>query len=59
MAEGSGSNRGTGGMVTKLYAADYATKRGTEVHIVNGEDPNVLYDVFEGRFPGTVFSGQE
>ena len=59
MAEGTGSNRGTGGMVTKLYAADYATKRGTEVHIVNGNDPRVLYEVFEGKFPGTVFVRQE
>ena len=58
MAAGSGSNRGTGGMVTKLQAADYATKRGIEVHVVNGSKPKLLYDVFEGKAPGTVFRAQ-
>ena len=48
MAAGSGSNRGTGGMVTKLHAADYATKRGIEVHVINGSKPENLHKVFEG-----------
>ncbi|MEE0874654.1 MAG: glutamate 5-kinase [Ruminococcus sp.] len=55
MAAGSGSNRGTGGMITKLHAADYATKRGIEVHVINGCDPGNLYQVFDGESPGTVF----
>lgn len=59
MAAGSGSNRGTGGMVTKLYAADYATKRGIEVYVINGENPELLYDVFDGKNPGTVFLAQD
>ena len=55
MAAGTGSNRGTGGMITKLHAADYATQRGVECHIVNGANPNVLYYVFDGMNVGTKF----
>lgn len=55
MAAGTGSNRGTGGMITKLQAADYATKKGTEVYVVNGSNPEDLYKVFDGNNLGTVF----
>lgn len=55
MAAGTGSNRGTGGMITKLQAADYATKRGTEVYIINGSNPTNLYDVFDEKNIGTKF----
>lgn len=55
MAAGTGSNRGTGGMITKLQAADYATKRGVEVHIINGSNPENLYDVTDGKSIGTKF----
>lgn len=58
MAAGTGSNRGTGGMITKLQAADYATKRGIEVHVMNGSNPKLIYDVFEGKTPGTKFLAQ-
>ena len=55
MAAGSGSNRGTGGMVTKLTAAEFATSRGIEVHIINGSMPENLYKVFDGINIGTKF----
>lgn len=55
MAAGTGSNRGTGGMITKLQAADYATKKGTEVYVINGSNPEDLYEVFDGNNIGTVF----
>ena len=58
MAAGTGSNRGTGGMITKLQAADYATKRGIEVHVINGSNPKIIYDIFEGKTPGTKFLAQ-
>ena len=58
MAAGTGSNRGTGGMITKLQAADYATKRGIEVHVMNGNNPKQIYDIFEGKTPGTKFLAQ-
>lgn len=59
MAAGSGSNRGTGGMITKLHAADYATKRGIDVHVISGENPASLYGVFDGKHSGTVFLAQK
>lgn len=53
---GSGSKQGTGGMATKLKAAQIATRAGTKTVIVNGKDPDLLYDVVEGRpFAGTTF----
>lgn len=55
MAAGTGSNRGTGGMVTKLEAANYATKCGVEVHVINGSDSKNLYRIFDGECPGTKF----
>lgn len=58
MAAGSGSNRGTGGMITKLHAADYATTRGVECHVMNGSNPNVLYYIFDGMNVGTKFTAQ-
>lgn len=58
MAAGTGSNRGTGGMITKLQAADYATKRGVEVYVMNGSNPENLYNVFDGKNEGTRFLAQ-
>ena len=58
MAAGTGSNRGTGGMITKLQAADYATKRGIEVHVINGSNPQTIYEIFESKTPGTKFLAQ-
>lgn len=55
MAAGTGSNRGTGGMITKLQAADYATKQGVEVHVINGSNPENLYKIFDGKKIGTTF----
>lgn len=59
MAAGSGSNRGTGGMLTKLQAADYATERGVTVYVLNGSKPENLYEIFDGNSPGTMFLAKE
>lgn len=58
MAGGSGSNRGTGGMITKIAAAEYATARGIECCIMNGQNPKRLYDLFDGKPTGTVFKAR-
>lgn len=58
LAGGSGSNRGTGGMVTKLNAAEIATEAGIPVIIMNGETPTDLYKAVEGRQAGTFFEPQ-
>ena len=52
---GSGSNLGTGGMATKLRAAQMATAAGCEMVIANGQSPEVLYDVAAGKRVGTRF----
>ncbi len=55
LAGSAGSELGTGGMTTKLHAARIATAAGTDMIIANGEDPAVLYDIFEGKAAGTRF----
>lgn len=52
---GSGSNLGTGGMATKLRAAQMATAAGCKMVIANGQSPEVLYDVAAGKRVGTRF----
>ena len=55
LAGGSGSNLGTGGMVTKLRAAQIATEAGCEMVIANGWNPDLLYGIVEGEPIGTRF----
>jgi glutamate 5-kinase len=55
MAGGSGSHRGTGGMFTKIQAADLATRSGTSVVIANGAQPDVMLRVAAGETLGTRF----
>lgn len=57
LAGGSGSNVGTGGMVTKLEAAKIATSAGCDMVIANGKDSTILYDILEGKQVGTRFMG--
>ena len=54
-AGGKGSSLGTGGMATKLNAAKIATESGIDMVIANGEDPDILYDITEGKLIGTRF----
>ena len=54
-AGGSGSTVGTGGMRTKLHAADIVMKAGCDMVIANGEDPAIIYDIMEGKSVGTRF----
>ena len=53
-----GSSLGTGGMKTKLHAADICMDADCEMVILNGEDPELLYDLFEGKSVGTRFVAQ-
>ena len=55
-AGGAGSNRGTGGLVTKLHAAEITMGAGIPMYIVNGNDPAILYDLCEGKKRGTYFA---
>lgn len=52
---GTDSNRGTGGMVTKLEAAEFATTHGMDMYIAHGNDPENIYRIIEGELVGTRF----
>ena len=54
-AGGAGSNRGTGGMITKVMAAEIAAESGIKTLVLNGKDPKILYRVFDGEQVGTLF----
>lgn len=55
----SGSWRGTGGMATKLNAAEIAMREGFDMVIANGSRMDALYDILEGRPVGTRFCARE
>ena len=55
IAGGSGSTLGTGGMATKLQAADIARRAGIEVIIAAGSAPGVIFDSLGSQPQGTRF----
>ncbi len=55
LAGGSGSNRGRGGMITKLEAAKIVTSKGIDMYITHGKRPENLYDILDGKEIGTHF----
>ena len=58
LAGGAGSRRGTGGMRTKLQAAQLATSQGIDTIVTNGKRPEALYDIIRGGQAGTLFTGK-
>nr|WP_255639234.1 glutamate 5-kinase [Deinococcus betulae] len=54
-AGGAGSHRGTGGMHTKIQAAEVATRAGTPVVIAPGDAPDALSRIVAGEALGTRF----
>ena len=59
LAGGSGSNLGTGGMVTKLQAAQICLRCGCDMVITNGNNPGAIYDIIDGKPIGTTFSEKQ
>lgn len=55
IAGGSGTTLGTGGMATKLQAADIARRAGIEVIIAAGRGQNVIFDALSPVPQGTRF----
>ena len=55
IAGGAGSNRGTGGMATKIAAAEICFEAGCAMAIINSNRLEGLYDLLEGREIGTIF----
>ena len=56
LAGGAGSSQGTGGMITKLRAAQICMACHCDMIITNGHDPQVLYKIVEGVPVGTTFT---
>lgn len=51
----TGSSVGTGGMNTKIHAAQIATKSGADMIIANSSDIHILHRIMDGRNFGTLF----
>jgi glutamate 5-kinase len=58
MAGSSSGDIGTGGMITKIEAAELATRSGVEVIIAAGHDSNTIIRVVNGEPLGTRFATQ-
>ena len=54
----TGSRVGTGGMATKLTAAEIATAAGTDMIIANGADFHNIHKIVDGDNLGTLFAAQ-
>lgn len=59
LAGGAGSHRGTGGMQTKIQAAEIATRAGTPIVIAPGDAPSALERILGGEALGTRFLAAE
>lgn len=59
LAGGSGTSRGTGGMVTKLHAAQLAIAAGIPTVVMNGQEPHDIYRLLEGHRFGTLFTPEK
>ena len=55
---GEGSSLGTGGMRTKLHAAEICMAAGVDTVIASGEDPTILYKLVAGESVGTLFGSK-
>lgn len=58
-ASGSSTRFGTGGMVTKLYAAARMLANGKQMVLANGADPRIILQIVDGVPVGTWFHSEE
>ena len=59
LAGGAGTANGTGGMITKLNAAEIANGAGIDMVIMNGKNLMKIYDLFEDKPIGTIFRAKK
>lgn len=59
LAGGSASAVGTGGMRTKIEAAEKATTQGVDTLIADGHQPDTFQCLLAGKNPGTIFYAQK
>lgn len=57
--ESTGSSVGTGGMNTKLIAAQIATKSNVDMIIANSQDIGILHRILDGCQEGTLFTARK
>ncbi|NLX77828.1 MAG: glutamate 5-kinase [Clostridiaceae bacterium] len=57
-AGGEGTKFGTGGMVTKLNAANIVIHSGINMVLASGSDPFIVFDILNGENVGTLFVAQ-
>lgn len=55
IAGGPGTSKGTGGMATKVIAAQLAKENGIDTVIASGEQIDQLFDILDGKAIGTWF----
>lgn len=55
---GAGTDRGTGGMITKIHAAEIATEAGIPTVVMNGTQPQDIYKLIDGHNTGTLFTAK-
>ena len=58
-AGGHGSRFSTGGMLTKLHAAQIAMDAGLDTIVMNGAAPESIYKALDGKQIGTFFTGKK
>ncbi len=58
LAGGIGSSLASGGMKTKIAAAQIVMNNGCDMIITNGQNPDSLYEIVEGKPVGTKFVGR-
>lgn len=59
MGKGAGTARGSGGMKTKLHAAEICMEAGCDMVIANGSEPQLLYAIANGEPVGTRFRAKK
>ena len=59
VAGGVTTNVGTGGMRTKIRAVEIAFEAGIDVVLMNGKTPKKLYDLFEDKPVGILFTKKD
>lgn len=58
-AGGAGSRDGTGGMNSKINAADIVIRSGEMMIVANGQHEGILRNIMNGERIGTIFRGKE
>lgn len=59
LAGGAGTDQGTGGMETKIDAAEICLRDHIDMVITNGDHPESLYQLLEGKHVGTLFTKED